>query len=94
MFDAAEAYRIGLVQEVTGAGDLLEKAGAIAARVAQQSPLGVRGTIASARSAARHGFDVEAAKLLERAREVMGTEDAAEGVKSFLERRDAVFKGK
>ena len=94
MFDAAEALRIGLVQEVAPAPDLLDRATAIATRVAAQSPLGVRGTLASARGALVDGPDVEAARLLSRAREVMGTEDAAEGVRSFIERREAVFKGK
>lgn len=94
MFDAAEALRIGLVQEVAPAAELLDRATAIASRVAAQAPLGVRGTLASARGALADGPDVEAGRLLSRAREVMGTEDAAEGVRSFIERRDGVFKGK
>lgn len=94
MFDAAEALRIGLVQEVAPAAEALERAGAIASRVAQQAPLGVRGTLASARGAVLDGFEVEAARLLARARELMGSEDALEGMRSFIERREAVFKGK
>lgn len=94
MFDAAEARRIGLVQEVVPAADLLAHATAIAARVAQQAPLGVRGTLASARGAAVDGPEVEAARLYARANEVMKSEDALEGMRSFVERREAVFKGK
>jgi len=94
MFDAAEALRIGLVQEVVPAGELLERATGLAARIAAQSPLGVRGTLASARGAMMDGFEAEVARLPGRAREVMGTEDAAEGVRSFVERREAVFKGR
>ena len=63
-------------------------------RVAAQAPLGVRGTLASARGALNEGFEAEAARLSSRARDIMSTEDAAEGMRSFVERRDAVFKGK
>lgn len=94
MFDAAEARRIGLVQEVVPAAELLEEAMGIAARVAAQAPLGVRATIASARHAMAAGEAAEAAKLLERTRAIMVSEDAAEGVRSFVERREAVFKGR
>lgn len=94
MFDAAEALRIGLVQEVAPAAEVLGRATAIAERVAQQAPLGVRGTLASARGAALDGFEAEVARLPARAREVMATEDATEGMRSFVERRQAVFKGK
>jgi enoyl-CoA hydratase len=53
----------------------------------------VRGTLASARGAALDGFDAEVARLPARALEVMASEDAAEGMRSFAERREAVFKG-
>jgi enoyl-CoA hydratase/carnithine racemase len=44
----AEALRIGVVQEIVAASDLLERATAIASRIAEQAPLGVRATLASA----------------------------------------------
>jgi enoyl-CoA hydratase/carnithine racemase len=94
MFDAAEALRIGLVQEVAPAAELLDRATAIAERVAAQAPLGVRGTLASARHAMSHGEEAETTKLMERTRVIMASEDALEGVRSFVERRDAVFKGR
>lgn len=94
MFDAAEALRIGLVQEVVPAAELLDRATALAARIAAQAPLGVRGTLASARHARLEGEEVEAGKLLERTRAIMTSEDALEGVRSFVERREAVFKGR
>lgn len=94
MFDAAEARRIGLVQEVTPAEELLETATGIATRVAAQAPLGVKGTLASARHAMAEGEAAEVGKLLERTRAIMVSEDAREGVQSFLERREAVFKGR
>jgi enoyl-CoA hydratase/carnithine racemase len=93
-FDAAEALRIGLVQEVLPKGEVLPRAIAYAERVAQQAPLAVRASIASARNAADHGPDAEITKLLERARALMNTEDAAEGMRSFVERREGKFVGR
>ena len=92
--DAAEALRIGLVQEVVPAAELLDRATALAGRVAAQAPLGVLATLASARHAMHEGEAAEAGRLLERTRAILGSEDAAEGVRSFLERREAVFKGR
>lgn len=94
VFDAAEAYRLGLVQEVVPAAELFGRATALAERVAAQAPLAVQATLASARAAVTGGFEAEAARLEERARKLMATEDAAEGMRSFVERREGVFRGK
>lgn len=93
-FDAAEALRVGIVQEVVRRDELLPRATAFAERVAQQAPLAVRATLASARGAAADGPDAEAARLLARARELMASEDAIEGMRSFLERREGRFSGR
>lgn len=94
IFDAAEAHRIGLVQEVVPAGEQKAKAIAIAETIASRAPLGVRATLASARTTAHDGPDAAAAALLDQARALMGSEDAAEGLRSFVERRDAKFSGR
>lgn len=93
-FDAREAYRMGLVQEVVERGRHLERALALAETVAKQAPLGVQATLASARQAVNEGPEAAARALLPRLLELVGTEDAAEGVQSFLERREARFTGK
>jgi enoyl-CoA hydratase/carnithine racemase len=93
-FDAAEALRLGLVQEVVPADQLRDKALDIARTVAKRAPLGVQATIRSARTAAVQGTDAAVAELLVIARELMNTEDAAEGVRSFIERREGDFKGR
>lgn len=93
-FDADEALRIGLVQEVTPADQLRDKALEIARTVAKRAPLGVQATIRSSRTAAHEGVDAAIAELLVIARELMNTEDAAEGVRSFIERREGNFKGR
>ncbi|MGB8222386.1 MAG: crotonase/enoyl-CoA hydratase family protein [Polyangiales bacterium] len=93
-FDAAEALRIGLVQEVVPADQLRDKAVQIARTVAKRAPLGVAATLRSARTAQLRGTEAAIAELLVIARELMGTEDAAEGIRSFLERREGNFKGR
>lgn len=92
-FDAAEAHRIGLVQEVVPAGEQRERATAIAETVAKRAPLGVRATLASARTAQRQGVRAAVDALLPQARELMDSEDAKEGLRSFVERREARFSG-
>ena len=92
-FGAAEALRIGLVQEVVAAGQQLERATDIARVVAAQAPLGVRGTLANARLARQ---DVPAATehLRQLIPGILASADAAEGVQSFRERREARFTGR
>lgn len=93
-FDATEAYRIGLVQEIVDKSELLNRALELANRIAEQAPLGVRATMELARLADLQGPDVAASQLLPKALELMATEDAREGVQSFVEKRKAVFRGK
>ena len=90
--DAAEAHRIGLVQEVVENGKDLERAIEIAETIAKQAPLGVRATIESARLAIR---EEEAARaLMPVLAKLMASDDAREGLMSFLERRAGKFSGK
>ncbi|MEZ4320608.1 MAG: crotonase/enoyl-CoA hydratase family protein [Myxococcota bacterium] len=93
VFDAAEAHRIGLVQEVVEPGFQREAALSIARTIASRAPLGVRATLLSSATTLREGPDAAAELLLVQARELMRTRDALEGMQSFLERRDAVFRG-
>ncbi|MCA9623477.1 MAG: enoyl-CoA hydratase, partial [Myxococcales bacterium] len=86
--------RYGLVQEVLPAAELMDRAMEIATRIAAQAPLAVQATLASARAALGQGPADEAARLVERAQALMDTEDAREGLMSFVERRDAVFEGR
>jgi enoyl-CoA hydratase/carnithine racemase len=94
LFDADEALRIGLVQEVVPAGAQREKAVEIATTIAARAPLGVAATLESARTTLHEGPDAAAAKLLSQARALMDTEDAEEGLRSFVERREAEFRGR
>ena len=92
-FGADEAYRIGLVQEVVPAGEHVARATALAQLIAQQAPLGVQGTLANARIAVRQGTEAATHHLAGLLPGVLASEDAAEGLVSFLERREARFSG-
>jgi enoyl-CoA hydratase len=93
-FDAAEALRIGLVQEVRPRDSLLDRAVAIAQKIAAQAPLGMRATIASARKGLHDGQRAAAGALREQIVPLMQTQDAREGVQSFLERRAGRYIGR
>jgi enoyl-CoA hydratase len=93
-FGVQEAWRMGLVQEVVETGSQLDRALEIAGVIASQAPLAVQATLASARTALLQGFDAAKQGLLPSMLGLMQTEDATEGLMSFLERRQAVFKGR
>ncbi|MFC4003303.1 crotonase/enoyl-CoA hydratase family protein [Prauserella oleivorans] len=94
-FGAAEAHRIGLVQEVVPAGTQLQRAAEIARVIAAQAPLGVQGTLANARLAERADSERAAADHLRTLLpDIMASEDAQEGLQSFVERREARFTGR
>jgi enoyl-CoA hydratase len=93
-FDAKEALRIGLIQEITEDGKQIEKAIEIAETIAKQAPLGVRATIESARKMQSEGFTKAADHLTAQILELFKTEDAREGVQSFIERRSGRFTGR
>lgn len=93
-FNAEEALRIGVVQEVVAPGAQVDRAIELAETINACAPLAIRATIASSRlyldngeRAAYEQFGPTQARL--------GTsEDFQEGVQSFVERRKAAFKGR
>jgi enoyl-CoA hydratase/carnithine racemase len=93
-FSAAEALRIGLVQEVVEPGKQLARAEEIAQTIAEQAPLGVRATLASARLALTAGEEEAIRRLAPDIAPIMQSEDVKEGVRSFIERRKANFQGR
>jgi enoyl-CoA hydratase/carnithine racemase len=94
-FDAQEAYRLGLVQEVVEPGRQVERAIELAERIATvAAPLGVRATLASASAAIPYAEREAATRLQPDVLPLMGSEDGAEGLNSFLERRAARFAGR
>lgn len=92
-FDAATALRLGFVQEVVPAGEEFACALAIAEKIAAQAPLAVRATIASSRKVVEQGQDAAVAAFRAVQARLAGSEDAKEGVASFVDKRDARFTG-
>jgi enoyl-CoA hydratase/carnithine racemase len=93
-FDAATAHRLGFVQEIAPAGEGLATALGLAGRIAKQAPLAVRATRENSWISITQGQDAAIADL-ERQRPIVAkTEDFAEGVRSFTERREGNFHGR
>ena len=93
-FGAEEAYRIGLVQEVTPFGQQVERAMEIARIIAGNAPLGIQVTKEAGRKFIEAGEQAAIDIIPAIHQRVMGTADAAEGIQSFIERRAAVFQGR
>jgi enoyl-CoA hydratase/carnithine racemase len=92
--DAAEAHRIGLVQEVVSHGEQYERGLALARAVAAQAPLAVQATLANARLAVREGVAAAESRLQAELVRLMSSEDAAIGMRAFAERTTAEFTGR
>jgi enoyl-CoA hydratase/carnithine racemase len=93
-FPAAEAYRMGLVQEVVPHGSQLQMAAAMAEVVAAQAPLGVYATLASSRAAVPGAEREAAARLMPELVPLMGSDDVGEGLAAFTARRPGNFRGR
>jgi enoyl-CoA hydratase len=93
-FSAAEAYRIGLVQEVVAPGEQIDRAMQLARIIASNAPLGIRVTKIAGRKFIEAGEQAAINAIPGIKDQVMNSADAAEGIQSFVERRTAVFQGK
>ncbi|RWZ68615.1 crotonase/enoyl-CoA hydratase family protein [Labedella populi] len=93
-FDAAEAHRIGLVQELTEPGRQLDRAVELAERIAAQAPLAVQAALANARTAVREGDAVAEAELGPALASLVASEDAAIGMRAFATRTPPEFIGR
>ena len=93
MIDAAKAKEIGLALEVLPAAELLGFAKGQARKIAAKGPLAV----AVAKRLVREGADADLRTANELERQafaaIFATEDAREGMKAFVEKRAAAFKG-
>lgn len=93
-FDAAEAHRMGLVQEVVPSGAQLDRALELAERIAAQAPLAVQATLANARLADREGPAAAEARLQGELVRLMQTDDARIGLEAFMTRTTPQFTGR
>jgi len=93
LFDAEEARRIGLVQEVVPEGEARTRGLELARRIAAQAPLAVQATLANARLAVREGDAAAEARLQPELVRLMRTGDARRGMEAFLSRTSAEYEG-
>ncbi|QET01739.1 enoyl-CoA hydratase/isomerase family protein [Cupriavidus pauculus] len=92
--DAAEAARIGLISEVTAPGQLVDRAMALACKIAGNAPLAVQAVRKLARQTA-HLSDADAQELTELYWGALrDTADRIEGRAAFAEKRPAAFSGR
>ncbi|GAA2357551.1 hypothetical protein GCM10009854_40000 [Saccharopolyspora halophila] len=84
------------MQEIAEDGPAAVRSAAeIATTIAEKSgPFGVRTVLDSAHRAREHGESAAIERLRPDIARLLATEDGAEGIRSFAERRDAVFTGR
>jgi enoyl-CoA hydratase/carnithine racemase len=92
-WNAEEAHRLGLVQEVTPPGKQFDRAMEFATKIAAAAPLGVRATLASARQTLS-GEDAAAAALVPAATKLLQSADVQEYRKSVQEKRPPIYQGR
>jgi enoyl-CoA hydratase len=94
IIDAREAERIGLLNKVFAAKDLLAKTMEIATRIGRKGPLALK----LSKMAINTGMETGLHNGLEYERLartlVHGSEDRVEGMRSFIEKRKPEFKGR
>ncbi len=93
---AERAERIGLVHEVVGDGELETVSIELAAEIAANAPLSMKGN--------KHAIDTlnsyprltpeEEKELIELRRSCFGSEDFREGIRAFAEKRKPVWRGR
>ncbi len=93
-WSAEDALRMGLVQHVTESGKQLDKALELARRITAAAPLGVQNILKNSRIAQFQGENAARQTIFSDVACVMKSDDMREGLQSFIERRQAIFKGK
>jgi enoyl-CoA hydratase len=92
-FDAATAFRMGLVSELVPAGIALDRARDVARRLAKKSQVVMK----IGRDAFLRAIDADYRRAIENVAEsfalVASTEDCQEGLNAFAEKRPAKFRG-
>lgn len=94
MINAEEAFRIGLVDEVFPADELVDKAIEIGKKIASKAPIAAK----AAKECINRGFDMKLSAGCDFEKNMFGlmygTEDTYEGLNAFIEKRAPEFKNK
>ena len=94
LFDATEAHRYGLVNEIVPSARLLDRAKEIATQLMENSPSSVRATKKLINGFIAVQLDEQIATAIEDNAHIRTTADFREGVTSFLEKRKPKWSGK
>jgi enoyl-CoA hydratase len=93
IIDAREALRIGLVDEVVDAAELMQRAEALASEIAAQAPLAIAETLRIVDEGLDLPLDLALLREADRFGHLCDTADKADGTMAFLEKRTPVWKG-
>ena len=92
IFDAEEAHRIGLVNQVVPAGELMQRVGELAQVLIANSPQSMRATKRLLNAETKARLDAAIADALEANAAARESEDFREGIAAFLEKRKPQWK--
>jgi len=93
IIDADEAYRIGLVNEIVSAEDLMARARALAVQLLENSPASLLCTKRLLSDYARGELDSQIRSAVKENAAIRATSDFREGISSFLEKRKPRWSG-
>lgn len=93
IIDAAEALRIGLVDDVVPAAELMQRAEALAGEIASQAPLAIAESLRVVDEGLNLSLDLALLLEADAFGRLCDSADKAEGTKAFLEKRTPVWKG-
>ncbi|MBS1793802.1 MAG: enoyl-CoA hydratase [Acidobacteria bacterium] len=94
MIDAPTALSFGLVNHVYPLAELAEKTLALASKIAEKAPIALQLSKEAVKFASRSNLDEGLRREVDLFAICFSTEDKAEGVAAFLEKRKPDFKGK
>lgn len=94
IFGAEEAFRLGLVNEIVPAENLMSRSRHLAALLMENSPASLKATKQLLNDHARAELDTQIEKAIRENAAVRTTADFREGISSFLEKRKPVWTGK
>ncbi len=94
IISASEALRIGLVDEVVPAEDLMARAEALALEIASNAPIAIERTLLAVDSGLDRSLEDGLAEEVRHFGQCCATQDKAEGTAAFLTKRPATWTGK